>query len=102
MANGGGADPRWQPPGARDAGAAEATGGERAAVDADEGYDVEELAYAANGDGVATKLDLARAYFEMGDEGGARGMLEGVLRDGSEAQRKEARSLLESIGRSIA
>jgi pilus assembly protein FimV len=46
---------------------------------------------------VGTKLDLARAYMDMGDPDGARSILNEVLQEGSEAQRKEARRLLDSI-----
>jgi pilus assembly protein FimV len=45
-------------------------------------------------DEVATKLDLARAYIDMGDPDGARSILEEVLQEGSEAQQDEARELL--------
>lgn len=58
----------------------------------------EGLVFAADGDEIATKLDLARAYIDMGDEEGARGILEEVLDGGNENQQKEARSLLEGIG----
>ena len=46
---------------------------------------------------VGTKLDLARAYVDMGDPGGARGILEEVLDEGDESQRQQARQLLESL-----
>jgi pilus assembly protein FimV len=46
---------------------------------------------------VATKLDLARAYVEMGDTDGAREILEEVLKEGSEQQQAEANQLLSSI-----
>lgn len=48
-------------------------------------------------DEVATKLDLARAYIDMGDEPGAREILEEVLQEGTDEQRGEARKLLERI-----
>jgi pilus assembly protein FimV len=41
----------------------------------------------------ATKLDLARAYLDMGDADGARSMLDEVLQEGSESQRREAEAL---------
>jgi len=50
-----------------------------------------------NEDAAATKLELARAYLDMGDVEGARGMLEEVTGEGNPAQRAEARSLLDSI-----
>lgn len=46
---------------------------------------------------VATKLDLAKAYQEMGDQDGAREILEEVMRDGDEAQRETARALLAQL-----
>ncbi len=46
---------------------------------------------------VETKLDLARAYIEMGDHDGARGILEEVRAEGSAMQRTQADSLMGSI-----
>jgi len=46
---------------------------------------------------VGTKLDLARAYVDMGDPGGARSILEEVLDEGDDAQRQQAQSLLDSL-----
>ncbi|TXI43587.1 MAG: pilus assembly protein, partial [Lysobacter sp.] len=43
---------------------------------------------------VATKLELARAYEEMGDKEGARELVEEVLREGSGRQQDEARLIL--------
>lgn len=48
-------------------------------------------------DPVDTKLDLARAYLDMGDPAGARAMLEEVLSEGSQMQKDEARRLLDSM-----
>jgi pilus assembly protein FimV len=47
---------------------------------------------------IGTKLDLARAYVDMGDLEGARSMLEEVIAEGAEVQRQEARRLLDSLG----
>ena len=47
---------------------------------------------------VATKLDLAKAYQEMGDAIGAREILEEVLREGDEGQREAAQALLDQVG----
>ena len=44
-----------------------------------------------------SKLDLARAYIEMGDNGGAKPLLEAVLGEGDEAQIGEANELLGNI-----
>ncbi|MEQ1580523.1 MAG: FimV/HubP family polar landmark protein [Steroidobacteraceae bacterium] len=46
---------------------------------------------------VGTKLDLARAYMDMGDPDGARSILEEVLQEGSTNQKQEAERLLDSI-----
>jgi pilus assembly protein FimV len=46
---------------------------------------------------VGTKLDLARAYMDMGDPEGARNILEEVMTEGSVAQKQEAQRLLESL-----
>jgi pilus assembly protein FimV len=46
---------------------------------------------------VATKLDLARAYLEIGDKDGAREILREVSAEGDEAQREEAERLAVQI-----
>ena len=46
---------------------------------------------------VGTKLDLARAYVDMGDPGGARSILEEVLDEGDEGQRQQAQQLLDTL-----
>ncbi|MEE8109196.1 MAG: FimV/HubP family polar landmark protein, partial [Gammaproteobacteria bacterium] len=46
---------------------------------------------------VGTKLDLARAYVDMGDPDGARSILEDVLEEGNEQQKAEAQTLLDSL-----
>lgn len=51
----------------------------------------------ASADEVATKLDLARAYIEMGDPDGARSILDEVMQEGNAAQKSEAQSLLKQI-----
>lgn len=51
----------------------------------------------ATSDEVATKLDLARAYMEMGDPDGARSILQEVMEEGSDTQRSEAESLLQKV-----
>ena len=48
-------------------------------------------------DPIDTKLDLARAYMDMGDADGARAMLEEVLNEGSQIQRDAAQRLLDSL-----
>jgi len=46
---------------------------------------------------VGTKLDLARAYVDMGDPEGARSILEEVLDEGDEGQKQQAQRLIESL-----
>ncbi len=46
---------------------------------------------------VGTKLDLARAYVDMGDPAGARSILEEVLDEGDSGQRQQAQKLLDSL-----
>ena len=48
-------------------------------------------------DEVGTKLDLARAYIDMGDPEGARSILKEVLQEGNEHQVQEANGLLGQI-----
>jgi pilus assembly protein FimV len=56
-----------------------------------------ELVYASEADPMDTKLDLARAYLDMGDEDGARPVLKEVMSAGNLAQQAEARELLQRI-----
>jgi pilus assembly protein FimV len=47
---------------------------------------------------VGTKLDLARAYIDMGDPDGARSILSEVLDEGDSTQQEEAKGLIEALG----
>ena len=47
---------------------------------------------------VATKLDLAKAYQEMGDKDGARELLNEVMKEGDAAQKGQAQQMLSAIG----
>ncbi len=49
-------------------------------------------------DMIGTKLDLARAYIDMEDHEGARGILKEVLDEGSDAQKQEAEEMMQKIG----
>ena len=51
-----------------------------------------------NDDPVDTKLDLARAYVDMGDADGARAMLDEVIKEGTQIQQDVAKRLLETLG----
>ena len=46
---------------------------------------------------IGTKLDLARAYVDMGDPDGARSILKEVLAEGSDAQKQDAQRLLDTL-----
>jgi pilus assembly protein FimV len=56
--------------------------------------DDEDFAFLSDSDEAATKLDLARAYIDMGDVDGAREILKEVLQQGTETQCREAQVLL--------
>ncbi len=47
---------------------------------------------------VATKLDLAKAYQEMGDKDGARELLNEVLKEGDAAQQEQAQTMITALG----
>ena len=47
---------------------------------------------------VATKLDLAKAYDEMGDKDGARDLLNEVVLEGDAAQKQQAQTMLDALG----
>ncbi len=47
---------------------------------------------------VATKLDLAKAYQEMGDKDGARELLNEVVKEGDGAQKSQAEQMLSGLG----
>ncbi len=57
----------------------------------------EEFDFLADADEAATKLDLARAYIDMGDKDGAKDILEEVLEEGQDAQKQEAQQLLNGL-----
>ena len=44
-----------------------------------------------------TKLDLAKAYIDMGDAEGARGILNEVLAEGDDRQKEEAHRLVATL-----
>ena len=46
-------------------------------------------------DEVGTKLDLAKAYLEMDDVEGARSILDEVMEEGDDTQKRMAQELLE-------
>lgn len=60
--------------------------------------DDDEFEFLGDADENATKLDLAKAYIDMGDAEGARDILSEVIAEGSSAQQAEARELLAQVG----
>lgn len=67
-----------------------------AAAASDEPAD--EFDFLADADEIATKLDLARAYIDMGDTDGAKDILDEVMQEGTDTQKQEASTLLSRIG----
>ncbi|WP_339500116.1 FimV/HubP family polar landmark protein [Pseudomonas silesiensis] len=59
--------------------------------------DEPEFDYLSGTDEVATKLDLAQAYIDMGDADGARDILNEVVNEGDADQKVEARELLSRL-----
>ena len=48
-------------------------------------------------DEIATKLDLAKAYVELGDKDSAKSILDEVIADGNDAQKQQAQELLNQV-----
>jgi len=59
--------------------------------------DIEDLMLPDDVDEVSTKLDLARAFIDMGDAEGARSSLDEVMEEGNDEQKAEAKSLLDQM-----
>ncbi len=57
----------------------------------------EDFNFLADTDETATKLELARAYIDMGDADGARDILDEVLKEGNAGQQQEAREMMGRI-----
>ena len=62
------------------------------ATQTDDEFDFED-----EGDSANTKLDLARAYIDMGDADGARDILKEVMDEGNSEQQQKAQDMLESL-----
>ena len=58
---------------------------------------LEAPAHESGGEAVGTKLELAKAYLEIGDKDGAREILQEVAKEGSSAQKDEAKKLIASL-----
>ncbi|MCU1752942.1 FimV/HubP family polar landmark protein [Pseudomonas sp. 6D_7.1_Bac1] len=67
------------------------------AEDAAMGMDEPEFDFLSGTDEVATKLDLAQAYIDMGDNDGARDILGEVISEGNDGQKSEAKEMLARI-----
>jgi len=67
------------------------------AEDAAQGGEEPEFDFLSGTDEVATKLDLAQAYIDMGDTEGARDILSEVLTEGDDGQRGEAKEMLSRL-----
>ncbi len=78
---------------------AELAEAEPAAAGADDDFDLGDLDLedTAGGDEVATKMDLARAYIDMGDSEGAREILDEVMQEGNDEQKAEAEALIAKL-----
>jgi len=87
------AEPEPEPEPEPQAPEAEAVPDESVDVSADD----DDFDFLSDTDEVATKLDLARAYIDMGDTEGAKDILDEVLQEGSDEQKSEANGLLERI-----
>lgn len=61
-------------------------------MDGDDDFD-----FLSGTDETATKLDLARAYIDMGDTEGARDILDEVIAEGNDGQQQEARELIAKL-----
>jgi pilus assembly protein FimV len=59
--------------------------------------DIDLNAEAPADDAVSTKIELARAYLEIGDKDGAREILAEVLREGSSGQKAEANAIIATL-----
>ncbi|WGP00421.1 FimV/HubP family polar landmark protein [Saccharophagus degradans] len=66
-------------------------------IDPDSMDDDSDLGFLSDSDETATKLDLARAYIDMGDAEGARDIIEEIKKEGNDQQKEEADKLLSRI-----
>ena len=70
------------------------SGADTAETSLADNFDMDESIHGVETNPVDSKLDLARAYLDMGDEDGARPVLMEVIKEGDLAQQAEARELL--------
>ncbi|WP_045825812.1 FimV/HubP family polar landmark protein [Teredinibacter turnerae] len=57
----------------------------------------DDLGFLSDSDETATKLDLARAYIDMGDAEGAKDILDEIMKEGTDQQKQEAEALLSKV-----
>ncbi|MED5388496.1 MAG: FimV/HubP family polar landmark protein [Pseudomonadota bacterium] len=67
-------------------------------ADSDVLSDEDDFDFLGETDENATKLDLAKAYIDMGDADGARDILNEVISEGNDQQQAEARELMGQVG----
>lgn len=66
-------------------------------VDPEADDDDNDLDFLSDSDETGTKLDLARAYIDMGDQDGAKDIIREILNEGNDDQRAEAEGLLSKL-----
>jgi pilus assembly protein FimV len=63
----------------------------------DDDEDLDDFGGKAEDDDIGTRIELAKAYVELGDEDGAKEILTEVVTQGTDEQKAEAQSLLEGL-----
>ncbi len=66
-------------------------------LDDDEGAEDYDPTLFSGVDVISTKLDLAKAYIDMGDQEGARSILGEVVAEGNDEQQREAQELIDQL-----
>jgi pilus assembly protein FimV len=65
--------------------------------DLDDDDDLDDFGGTAEDDDIGTRIELAKAYVELGDEDGAKEILSEVVTQGTDEQKAEAQSLLKGL-----
>lgn len=66
-------------------------------IDPESTDDEGDLGFLSDSDETATKLDLARAYIDMGDSEGAKDIIDEIIKEGNMQQQQEAKGLLNRL-----
>ncbi len=66
-------------------------------IDPEANDDEGDLGFLSDSDETATKLDLARAYIDMGDSEGAKDIIDEIIKEGNMQQQQEAKGLLDRL-----